>query len=190
MRFLVILFLFSSCGTSRECAGFYVEGVCVVPHIYPIEQEMIKETVKYTENAVSRFYDTVSVKEKANETELIAHYVEKVGICETCMGVYYPVSWEIEVEASLEPNTPDEMFRECVARYYIFGHELMHFISHEITNKDEDDVYELNKTHVIPNMFLQWCIAEKIHRSHCAEAWMIIDVRNMCAKSVGIDLAR
>jgi hypothetical protein len=196
---LVIVGLTSlcSCGAeeekeTRECTGFIHEGICITENSYNIDPTMISFVVESTDRHMERYFNPMDIPSVAADRELKADFINHVGRCGgACIGLYIPHEFQIYVQADPEGDTQEEMLDECVDRYYVFGHELLHFVSHEITHKDNEDVNKMNVTHVVPNVFLEWCVRdldpdtstrEEVREAveHCAEWHIAQDVNVEC----------
>jgi len=151
--FLVLL---TSCGTSTDAQSikpretslcdYVVNNVCVAESNMNIDKDMLSWSFDVVEEEVNVFYPGLDLSSLAGENNLTLMYLwvsnldptrGKYSDSTVCMKVY------LRNSSSMEP------WMECMDRYFIAAHEMLHFIADRYLYFE----YEDGDPHNVPGLF-------------------------------------
>jgi hypothetical protein len=145
-NWIICLFFMCACAEEAPDCDFFAEGACVITNGFPIDAEMIAKEFRIIEfgfNELSEFQGNPLLLDLlAEEHELSITYLPYPG----------PSFWDVETETwknarglyserngqpTIELRYPQKPFQEpteetvaCQEKYYVLGHELLHFVDY------------------------------------------------------------
>lgn len=186
MRAMVVLLL---AVLSANCGGFdcefRVQGICVVANDHKVSKPMVKTAVKvaglgmtdkFPDFNMDAFLDENTSDEV--DTTIQVHYLDpkdmkgKRGV--TFDGKTIAVGWATKWNAA----------GDCMDRYYVLSHELLHVIATYYLGVDE----KTNGAHDVPKVFLQWADDTGAVYSDAAEFNIYLDMVDECEAATGTQL--
>jgi hypothetical protein len=166
--FIVALSILSSaCGKHVTC-DFFVYGACVSIQDYPVTEEMVQQALDMTEASVNEVYPGLNMVEYIQAHPLTIEAVDSEEIpglrgrnILNNIKVHY-------INESAENN--------CMEFVYVLGHELLHYVAqHHIYT-----TVRLNQQHMVPYLFVDWCLSNMMHSRSCAEHDVWMDSKDYC----------
>jgi len=165
---LCFLLVCSACGEGQESdinCDFQADGICYVLNDYNIDLNNLAWVV---ENSQSKF-PGLDLSALAEEHGLIVGFVSPKSM--PARGIYYSETNEIAVHI-----IEDEPATICQETFYVFGHELLHFIARyylEVSNED-------NANHDVPGIFF----GPDVRDLDTIEFWIYVETARRCGFSL------
>lgn len=167
--FLAIFILFAACGTEVPNSIYLDDGG------YDISEEMVGFVIDEVEYQFSRYYGRPDIRRLANKVGLSIYYSQEEP--EEYRGIYYYDGNKIEIRPGQIENPVDF----CVEKYYVLGHELMHFLA-------ENYLHLVGVGHDVPNVFLSWAYHNDLSFEETAELYVYVNIRSRCEAHCSVRL--
>ena len=168
----LVLFFVSACDPSISC-DCVVDGLCVIQDGFAISQEKLSWEIDKVNTTVNQFFPGLVLTDLIEQQSLELFFVPEERMS-GLRGDYSATGAETIRIRQYNPAPGDEDIA-CMEAYYVFGHELLHFIARHHLGVSE----ELNAAHNIPHLFL---MVEKSGNIPTDDVEFIIymDTKNYC----------
>jgi hypothetical protein len=145
-RLLLVSFL-SACTSGAEpgplVCDYSEQGLCVATNGFAVERERIVDALEMLGNSIRISYD-----KELNLTEFLTDYTPSVEYVGGLSKRGLTIDRAMRVRFSGEP-TVETTFTQCLDRYYVLQHELLHVLAHYAWGVSR----EANHTHEVPGLF-------------------------------------
>ena len=183
MRTVLVLLAVLSTNCGFDCE-FRVQGICVVTNDHKVSKPLVKKAIelagrgmhgKFPDFNMDAFLDENTSDEV--DTTIQVHYLDP-----SEMHGNRGVTEEKVIALGWATDSNDA--GDCMNRYYVLSHELLHVISTYYLGVDD----ATNGAHNVPKVFLQWAEDNEESWLEAAEFFPYMQMIEECEAATGVSL--